>query len=127
MVVSASQGDSRLIRTWGRMDRIRRERREQRDAWEVYEQIGKDLRTAAKVAGAQEIIAPVTALAAAVLSTKLSERDRMLDERGADAAVPRCDRCGQELAAPFRAGGRHPECAGKPATSTRAQDAQRVG
>jgi 3-hydroxyisobutyrate dehydrogenase len=110
-VVTASQGDSRGIRTWGRMDRIRRGRREGRDAAAVYEQISKDLRTAAKVGGALGLVLPITASAAALLPSKLAERDRALDALAAERRIPRCDACRQELAAPFRAAGRHPECA----------------
>jgi 3-hydroxyisobutyrate dehydrogenase-like beta-hydroxyacid dehydrogenase len=109
-VVSSSQGDSRGIRTWGRMDRIRRERLAVGAADSVYAQVTKDLRTAVAVAEAEGLELPLVAAVAAELPPALRRRDAELDARGPVAAVPCCAGCGQELAAPFRAAGLHPEC-----------------
>jgi hypothetical protein len=108
--VSASQGDSRGIRTWGRLDRLRRERHALgRD--DVYERMAKDLRAAVVAGSAESVVLPLTSVAAALLPTSSAQRDRELEERTPVDAIPRCEVCGQELAAPFRGRGVHPECA----------------
>jgi 3-hydroxyisobutyrate dehydrogenase-like beta-hydroxyacid dehydrogenase len=115
-VVTASQGDSRGMRTWGRMDRIRRRRlsgasgRDDRSGPRVYDEFSKDLVTAAKVAGHRGLVLPLTAATASLLPSHLMARDAELDRRGPDIKIPRCSSCSQELAAPFRSVGTHPEC-----------------
>lgn len=106
--VSASQGDNRGIRTWGRHDRKRRARKAQGVDW--YERMGRDLEEAAIAAGARGVPLPLTGTVAQMLPTKLRQRDRDLDRRGALPEIPLCRGCDQELAAPFRAAGMHPEC-----------------
>jgi 3-hydroxyisobutyrate dehydrogenase-like beta-hydroxyacid dehydrogenase len=107
-MVSASQGDNRGIRTWGRHDRKRQERRAQGIDWS--ERMGRDLEEAAIAGGVRGVTLPLTATIAEALPTKLRQRDRELDRRGPQPAVPLCRGCDQDLAAPFRAAGIHPEC-----------------
>ena len=107
-IVSASQGDNRGIRTWGRHDRKRRARKAQGVEW--YERMGRDLEEAAIAAGARGVPLPLTAVIAEALPQKLRERDRELDRRQPAAPIPLCRGCDQELAAPFRVAGIHPEC-----------------
>lgn len=107
-VVSASQGDNRGIRTWGRHDRKRRARKAQGVEW--YERMGRDLEEAAIAAGLRGVPLPLTATVAEILPTKLRQRDRELDRRGPLPEIPLCSGCDQELAAPFRDAGMHPEC-----------------
>ena len=107
-MVSASQGDSRGIRTWGRHDRKRRARRAMGIDWS--ERMGRDLEEAAIAAGVRGVPLPLTAAVAQMLPTKLRRRDRDLDARGALPDIPLCSGCDQELAAPFREAGIHPEC-----------------
>jgi 3-hydroxyisobutyrate dehydrogenase-like beta-hydroxyacid dehydrogenase len=110
-VVTSSQGDSRVMRTWGRMDRIRRERFRGADGQETYAYMGKDLREAAIAGGLRGVPMPMAAVAADILPAKMGLRDRLLDQRPG-APIPRCRGCDQELAALFWDAGTHPECAG---------------
>lgn len=107
-IVAKSQGDNRGMRTWGRHDRKRRERRAQGTDWS--ERMGRDLEEAAIAAGLRGVSLPLTAITAQALPSKLRQRDRELDRRPPTAAVPLCSVCDSELAAPFRAAGVHPEC-----------------
>ena len=107
-MVSASQGDNRGIRTWGRHDRKRAERAAQGVDWS--ERMGRDLEEAAIAGGARGVTLPLTATIAQALPTKLRMRDRELAKRPPSPAVPLCRGCDQELAAPFRKAGIHPEC-----------------
>jgi len=107
-MVSASQGDNRGIRTWGRHDRKRAERAAMGVDWS--ERMGRDLEEAAIAGGAYGVTLPLTATIAQVLPTKLRQRDRELSKRPKAPPVPLCSGCDQELAAPFRAAGTHPEC-----------------
>lgn len=107
-VVAASQGDNRGIRTWGRHDRKRRARRAEGVDWS--ERMGRDLEEAAIAAGARGVTLPLTVLIAEALPAKLRRRDRELDRRPPAPPVPLCLVCDQELAAPFRVVGIHPEC-----------------
>jgi 3-hydroxyisobutyrate dehydrogenase len=114
-MVTVSQGDSRGIRTWGRHDRKRRARMAEGTVW--YERMGRDLEEAVIAGGAHGVIMPLTAVAAEALPHKLRQRDRDLEQRPPSPPIPRCTACDQELAAPFRAAGHHPECAdGQPAS-----------
>jgi 3-hydroxyisobutyrate dehydrogenase len=110
-VLSASQADSRTIHQWGRMDRIRRERvaggAERPE--EMYEMFAKDVRMAALAGGRRDVVMPMSQTAVVALPWSAARRDRILAENGWQE-IPCCDRCGQELAAPFRALGLHPEC-----------------
>lgn len=107
-MVAKSQGDNRGIRTWGRHDRKRRARREMGIDWS--ERMGRDLEEAAIAAGVRGVPLPLTGAVAQMLPSKLRQRDRELDARGALPDVPLCRGCDQELAAPFRTAGIHPEC-----------------
>jgi 3-hydroxyisobutyrate dehydrogenase-like beta-hydroxyacid dehydrogenase len=107
-VVSTSTGDSRGMRTWGRHDRKRRERAAQGTEW--YERMGRDLQEAVIAGGLRGVELPLTAMAAGTLPSKLRRRDHELAQRPPGPPTPLCAFCGQELAAPFRAVGMHPEC-----------------
>ena len=107
-MVSASQGDNRGIRTWGRHDRKRAERAAMGVDWS--ERMGRDLEEAAIAGGARGVTLPLAATIAQALPMKLRLRDRELAKRPAAPPVPLCRGCDQELAAPFRAAGIHPEC-----------------
>jgi 3-hydroxyisobutyrate dehydrogenase-like beta-hydroxyacid dehydrogenase len=111
--VSTSSGDSRVMRTWGRMDRLRRERLAGTSVpeWGVYERLSKDLRTAAIAGGRRSLLMPMTVAAASIMPVTARRRQMALEKRDATNALPLCSACGQELAAPFRDAGRHPECA----------------
>jgi hypothetical protein len=102
-VTPRSSGNSRGLRTWGRHDRARRERRAASVDWS--ERMGKDLFEAAIAAGLRGVTLPVTAAAAQMLPMKLRQRDREVDARGTFHPGPRCAVCDYELAAPFRAAG----------------------
>jgi 3-hydroxyisobutyrate dehydrogenase-like beta-hydroxyacid dehydrogenase len=108
-VTPRSSGNSRGLRTWGRHDRARRERRAAQVDWS--ERMGKDLSEAAIAAGLRGVTLPLTAAAAQMLPMKLRQRDREVDALGPFRPGPRCAACDYELAAPFRAAGVHPECA----------------
>jgi len=107
-MVSASQGDNRGIRTWGRHDRKRAERAAMGVDWS--ERMGRDLEEAAIAAGVRGVTLPLTATIAQALPMKLRMRDRELAKHGGAPRYPLCRGCDQELAAPFRAAGIHPEC-----------------
>jgi hypothetical protein len=70
----------------------------------------KDLYEAALAGAERENVMPMAAVAAQSLPTKLKEGDRLLDELGPLPAIPRRSSCDQELAAPYRQSGFHPEC-----------------
>jgi 3-hydroxyisobutyrate dehydrogenase-like beta-hydroxyacid dehydrogenase len=107
-IVAKSQGDNRGMRTWGRHDRKRRERRAQGVDWS--ERMGRDLDEAAIAAGLRGVPLPLTSITAQALPSKLRQRDRELDSRPPIAPIPLCRVCDSELAPPFRAAGLHPEC-----------------
>ena len=106
--VIASMGDNRGIRTWGRHDRKRAIRASQGVDWS--ERMGRDLEEAAIAAGARGELLPVTAMIAEAMPTMLRRRDRELAQRPAQAPIPLCKICNQELAKVFRERGYHPEC-----------------
>lgn len=107
-IVAYSQGDNRGMRTWGRHDRKRRERRAQGTDWTW--RMGRDLEEAAIAAGSRGVPLPLTAITAQALPFKLRERDRWLDSQPERPPIPLCSRCDSELAPPFREAGVHPEC-----------------
>jgi 3-hydroxyisobutyrate dehydrogenase-like beta-hydroxyacid dehydrogenase len=108
-IVAYSQGDNRGMRTWGRHDRKRRERRAQGTDWS--ERMGRDLEEAAIAAGMLGVTLPLTAITAQALPSKLRQRDRFLDSLPPAPPIPLCRGCDSELAPPFRESGYHPECA----------------
>jgi 3-hydroxyisobutyrate dehydrogenase-like beta-hydroxyacid dehydrogenase len=118
-VTPRSSGNSRGLRTWGRHDRARRERRAASVDWS--ERMGKDLFEAAIAGGLRGVTLPLTAAAAQMLPMKLRQRDRDVDALGPFQPGPRCAVCDYELAAPFRAAGVHPECARTPSAAGGAQ------
>ncbi len=109
-IVSYSQGDNRGMRTWGRHDRKRRERRAQGTDWSW--RMGRDLDEAAIAAGTRGVLLPLTAVAAQAMPYKLRQRDAFLDSLPPTAPIPLCRVCDSELAPPFRESGLHPECVG---------------
>lgn len=111
-VVTSAQGDSRVMRTWGRMDRIRRERVQATGGDATHAYMAKDLMEAAIAGGQRHLVMPMASAAAVALPSKMAERDRGYDPANPGPPIPRCVTCGQELAAPFRPAGMHPECRG---------------
>jgi 3-hydroxyisobutyrate dehydrogenase-like beta-hydroxyacid dehydrogenase len=108
--VSVGAGDSRNIRTWGRIDRARRSHT-LAGTPAIYEIFSKDVRTAALAAGQRGVVLPVAAVIGAMMGEKMKARDQYLEARGLTGPLPRCTLCNQELAAPYRKAGVHPECA----------------
>src|SRR5882757_1720050 len=111
--VTVSAGDSRNIRTWGRMDRARRSHTLAGTA-ALYEVFSKDVKAAAVAAGQRGVVLPIAASIGAMMGEKLKARDQRLEARALTAPIPRCSMCNQELAAPYRDAGVHPECAFDP-------------
>jgi 3-hydroxyisobutyrate dehydrogenase len=107
--ITASQGDSRGIRTWGRIDRIRRTHT-LAGTPAMYEIFAKDLRCAAIAAGDRGVTLPATGVIAELIGPKMAARDELLRSRPDPGPSPRCRTCDQELAKPFRVAGTHPEC-----------------
>ena len=101
-------GDSRGIRTWGRLDRLRRTHPHFGGTAQMYEHMSKDLREAAMAAGERGVTLPLTAVAGELLPRKMLQRDLAVTNPPVD--LPRCRECNQELALPFRDEGSHPEC-----------------
>jgi 3-hydroxyisobutyrate dehydrogenase len=102
-------GDSRNIRTWGRIDRARRSHT-LAGTPAIYEIFSKDVKAAATAAGQRGVVLPIAAGIGAMMADKMKARDQYLEARGLTAPLPRCTICDQELAAPYRRGGVHPEC-----------------
>ena len=107
--LTVSTGDSRNIHTWGRLDRVRRTHT-LAGTPAIYDIFSKDVKAAAEAAGQQGVTLPITAGIGAMMAEKMKIRDKFLVERGMTGPIPRCSTCGQELAAPFREAGVHPEC-----------------
>jgi 3-hydroxyisobutyrate dehydrogenase-like beta-hydroxyacid dehydrogenase len=108
--VTRGGGDSRMIRTWGRQDRLRRERAHL-DKAARYNYFVKDVRDAAIAAGEQHVILPLVSAASQLIPSKLEERDAMLAALEETPDVPRCSVCNQELSRTYQEAGLHPECA----------------
>ena len=111
--VTVSAGDSRTLRTWGRIDRARRSHY-LFGTPAIYEMFSKDVKNAAKAAGQRGVVLPIAATIGASMEEKMRVRDSFVEEHGMTAPLPRCGICGQELAIPFRQAGVHPECAYDP-------------
>ncbi len=108
--LAVGTGDSRSLRTWGRLDRVRRSHTlTGSDA--IYDIFSKDVKAAALAAGQRGVVLPISATIGASMAEKMKARDALVEARGMTGLIPRCDICGQELAAPFREAGVHPECA----------------
>ena len=108
--VAKNGGDSRSLRTWGRVDRARRTHT-LAGTPAMYDLMAKDVKTAALAAGQRGVVLPITASIGAMIIEKTMARDAFLAARGMTESIPQCQICGQELAAPFRKAGVHPECA----------------
>jgi 3-hydroxyisobutyrate dehydrogenase-like beta-hydroxyacid dehydrogenase len=107
--LAVSGGDSRGIRTWGRLERSRRGHTLS-ESGAIYEFCAKDVKSAAIAAGQRNISLPVTAGIGAMMVEKLKARDKAVEAAGLATPVPRCTICDHELAAPYRQAGVHPEC-----------------
>ena len=107
--LTVSAGDSRGIRTWGRLDRARRTHT-LAGTPAMYDLQSKDVRNAAVAAGERGVTLAVAAGIGAMMPDKLRQRDQYLDRTGQSLDRPRCSVCGQELAVPYRESGVHPEC-----------------
>jgi 3-hydroxyisobutyrate dehydrogenase-like beta-hydroxyacid dehydrogenase len=111
-------GDSRNIRTWGRIDRTRRSHT-LAGTPAIYEIFSKDVKAAAMAAGERGVVLPIAATIGAMMAEKMKARDQYLEARGLTGPLPLCTICNQELAAPYRKAGVHPECAFDPRDSAR--------
>jgi 3-hydroxyisobutyrate dehydrogenase-like beta-hydroxyacid dehydrogenase len=111
-------GDSRNIRTWGRIDRARRSHT-LAGTPAIYEIFSKDVKAAAMAAGQRGVVLPIAATIGAMMAEKMKARDQYLEARGLTGPLPLCAICNQELAAPYRKAGVHPECAFDPRVSAR--------
>ncbi|MGW7545948.1 NAD(P)-dependent oxidoreductase [Streptomyces sp. NPDC054770] len=107
--LTVSAGDSKGIRTWGRLDRARRTHT-LAGTPAVYDVPAKDVRNAAIAAGERGVTLPIAAGIGAMMTYKLRQRDEYLERSGLLQDLPRCSVCDQELAAPYRESGMHPEC-----------------
>jgi len=56
------------------------------------------------------VVLPIAAGIGAMMADKMKARDQFLEARGLIVPLPRCTVCNQELAAPYRKAGVHPEC-----------------
>lgn len=108
-IVTLSGGDSKIIRTWGRYDRIRRTSWPSRPRSDVYDHVTKDLRSAVYAAGEKHLVLPLVAAAGMLLPSMYARRDAMLADTDFEN-IPRCCRCDQELSVTYRTRKVHPEC-----------------
>jgi 3-hydroxyisobutyrate dehydrogenase len=108
--MTTSAADSRALRTWGRIDRSRRTHTLAGSPDALYDIFSKDVRTAAQAAGEQGVVLPIAAVIGATMGQKYKERDAYLEANGMTGPLLLCRICGQELGAPFRKAGAHPEC-----------------
>ena len=107
-----TSGDSRVIRTWGRYDRMRRSHT-LAGTPAMHEVFGKDMKIAAKAAGQRGVTLPIVAAMSSMIMEKTQARDKFLEERGMTGATPRCPVCTLELAYAYQKAGYHPECTPK--------------
>jgi len=107
--ITLGTGDSRNIRTWGRIDRARRSHT-LAGTPAIYEIFSKDVKAAAMAAGQRGVVLPIAAGIGAMMADKMKARDQFLEARGLIVPLPRCTVCNQELATPYRKAGVHPEC-----------------
>jgi 3-hydroxyisobutyrate dehydrogenase-like beta-hydroxyacid dehydrogenase len=110
--------DSRNLRTWGRIDRARRSHT-LAGTPAIYEIFSKDVKSAAVAAGQRGVVLPIAATIGALMAEKMKARDQYLEAHGLTGPLPLCAICNQELAAPYREAGVHPECAFDPRESAR--------
>jgi len=101
--------DSRVIRTWGRYDRLRRSHT-LAGTPAMYDIFAKDMKLAAKAAGQRGVTLPIVAAMSSMIKEKAQARDRLLEERGMTGETQRCPVCTLELAYAYRKAGYHPEC-----------------
>jgi 3-hydroxyisobutyrate dehydrogenase-like beta-hydroxyacid dehydrogenase len=105
-----TSGDSRVIRTWGRYDRMRRTHT-LAGTEAIYEIFSKDMKIAAAAAGAQGLVLPIVSAMSGMISEKAKKRDEYLRDHGMTGPIPRCPVCTLELGFPYRKAGVHPDCA----------------
>jgi 3-hydroxyisobutyrate dehydrogenase-like beta-hydroxyacid dehydrogenase len=105
-----TSGDSRVIRTWGRYDRMRRTHTlAGTDA--MYGMFAKDMGIAAAAAGAQGVVLPLASALSGMIIEKAKKRDKFLADNNMLGPIPRCPVCTLELGFPYQAAGVHPDCA----------------
>lgn len=104
--------DSRVIRTWGRYDRLRRSHT-LAGTPAMYDIFAKDMKLAAKAAGQRGVTLPIVAAMSSMIKEKAQARDKLLEDRGMTAETQRCPVCTLELAYAYRKAGYHPECTPK--------------
>jgi 3-hydroxyisobutyrate dehydrogenase-like beta-hydroxyacid dehydrogenase len=105
-----TSADSRVIRTWGRYDRMRRTHT-LAGTEGIYEIFSKDMKIAAVAAGAQGLVLPIVSAMSGMIIEKAKMRDKYLQEHGMTGPIPRCPVCTLELGYPYRKAGVHPDCA----------------
>ena len=108
-VAAVGSSDSRVLRHWGRLDRIRRNH-PQTGTPTHYEHFTKDVKIAALAGAHRGLVLPIAGSIGAMMPDKLKARDKLLDARGETDPIPLCKVCGGDLAFPFRKAGLHPEC-----------------
>ena len=104
-----TSADSRVIRTWGRYDRMRRTHT-LAGTPAMYDIFSKDMKIAAKAAGQRGVTLPIVAAMSSMIKEKAQARDKLLEERGMTGETQRCPVCTLELAYAYRKAGYHPEC-----------------
>lgn len=104
-----TSGDSRVIRTWGRYDRMRRNHT-LAGTPVIYEIFGKDMKIASRAAGERGVVLPITASMSSMMMETMRARDRLLEERGMTGPTQRCPVCTLELAHAYQKAGYHPDC-----------------
>jgi 3-hydroxyisobutyrate dehydrogenase/2-hydroxy-3-oxopropionate reductase len=108
-----TSGDSRVIRTWGRYDRMRHTHTlAGTDA--MYGMFAKDMGIAAAAAGAQGVVLPLTSALSGMIIEKAKKRDNFLVDNNMLGPIPRCPVCTLELGFPYQKAGVHPDCAQEP-------------
>ena len=105
-----TSADSRVIRTWGRYDRMRRTHT-LAGTEGIYEIFSKDMRIAAAAAGAQGLVLPIVSAMSGMIIEKAKKRDKYLADNNMLGPIPRCPVCTLELGYRYRKAGVHPDCA----------------
>ena len=109
--ISVGTGDSFIMRTWGRFDRMRRTHPTLGGTPAMYELFSKDIKNAVVTAGRRGLVLPIVASISAMVIEKAMARDKYREEHNMNGPAPLCRVCQFELASPFRKAGIHPDCA----------------
>ena len=104
-----TSGDSRVIRTWGRYDRMRRSHTFA-GTEAMYDVFAKDMKIAAAAAGTRGLILPIASAMSSMIIEKAKKRDKFLQDNNMTGPIPRCPVCTLELGYPYQKAGVHPDC-----------------